>query len=112
MSATMNPLAYSPADAAKVIGISPRSLRYLIKKGHLGFARIGRRVLIPHSEIKRLLRRATVKATVPLDADEPIRPRGEKNNAPAACTPEALNGGAVRPAPFYKERINDTTPAT
>jgi excisionase family DNA binding protein len=105
-------LAYSLAEAAQAMSLSVRSLRYLIRSGRLGYCRVGRRIVIPAAELERLVRRATVRASVPLDADESIRPRGEKNNAPAACTPEASNGGAVRPAPFYKEPVDDTTPAT
>jgi excisionase family DNA binding protein len=67
-------LAYSLAEAAQALSLSVRSLRYLMHAGKLGFARVGRRVLIPHNELERLLRRVTVKATEHLDAEEPIRP--------------------------------------
>ena len=70
-------LAYGLAEAAQVLSLSVRSLRYLLRQGKLGYAKVGRRVLIPHAELERLLRRATVKATVPLEADEPIRPTGQ-----------------------------------
>jgi excisionase family DNA binding protein len=81
-------LAYSLAEAAELSSLSVRSLRYLIAQGKLGFARVGRRLIIPHAEIERLLRRATVKATQPLDADEPIRPRKQKG---LGRDPEALD---------------------
>jgi len=66
-------LAYSLAEAAQASSLSVRSLRYLIQTGRLGYAKVGRRVLIPHTELEKLLRRASVKATETLDADEPIR---------------------------------------
>jgi excisionase family DNA binding protein len=75
-------LAYSISEAAEALGLSARSLRYLIQTGRLAFARFGRRVVIPHTELERLLRRASVKATAPLDADEPIRPAAKHGNAP------------------------------
>jgi excisionase family DNA binding protein len=67
-------LAYSVTEAAEATSLSVRSLRYLMRTGRLTYARIGRRYLIPHTELERLLRRATVKASEPLDADNPIRP--------------------------------------
>lgn len=103
-------LAYSVAEAAQALSVSLRSLRYLLRNGKLGYARVGRRVLIPHAELERLLRRASVKPTAPLDADEPIRPtRPTNNNAPEARTPEASEDGAVRPAPNTGDRRYDTT---
>jgi len=80
-------LAYSLAEAAQVLSLSVRSLRYLTQTGKLGYARVGRRVLIPAEEPERLLRRASVKAIAPLDADAPIRPRNR--HASEAATPEA-----------------------
>ncbi len=68
-------LAHSVSEAAELLGLSVRSLRYLIKTGKLGYVRLGRRVLIRHEDLERLLRRAWVKATEPLDADQPIRPK-------------------------------------
>jgi excisionase family DNA binding protein len=102
------PLAYSLAEAAQATSLSVRSLRYLMRTGKLGFARLGRRVVIPHAELDKLLRRATVKSTVLLDADEPMRPK--QGNASEASTPEASIGGAVRPAPVWKEPLNGSTP--
>jgi excisionase family DNA binding protein len=70
-------LAYSLTEAAQALSLSVRSLRYLIQTGKLGYARLGRRVLIPHAELERLLRKASVRAIEVLDADEPIRPQGK-----------------------------------
>jgi hypothetical protein len=83
-----------------------------MKTGKVGYARLGRRVVIPHAELEKLLRRATVKSTAPLDADEPMRPTAKHGKAPEACTPEASNGGTVRPVLFDKEQVNGTTPTT
>jgi excisionase family DNA binding protein len=81
-------LAYSLKDAAELSSLSLRSLRYLMRSGKLGFAKVGRRVLITHQELEKLLRRATVKPTRALDADEPIRPKKQR----LGSHPEALDG--------------------
>jgi excisionase family DNA binding protein len=92
-------LAYSDKEAAQALGLSVRSIVYLRRTGKLGYARIGRRVLIPAAELERLLRRASVKATAILDADESIRPK--HSNAPSGGEPEeALERGAVGAAPM------------
>jgi excisionase family DNA binding protein len=81
-------LAYSLAEAAQVLSLSVRSLRYLMQTGKVGFSRIGRRVLIPHAELEKLLRRSAVKATARLDADDRIRPKNS-NASGVVYTPEA-----------------------
>ena len=68
-------LAYTLKEAAQVSSLSVRSLRYLMATGKVGYVRIGRRVLIPHADLERLLKRSYVKPTTILDADESIRPR-------------------------------------
>jgi excisionase family DNA binding protein len=85
-------LAYPLAEAARLSSLSVRSLGYLMKEGKLGFSQIGRRILIPRADLERLLKQAYVKPTHVLDADEPIRPRPEKRNAPSGEL-EALDGG-------------------
>jgi excisionase family DNA binding protein len=75
-------LAYSLAEAAEALSLSVRSLRYLMQTGKLGFARFGRRVVIPHAELEKLLRRASVKATERLEADEPMRPVAHTEQCP------------------------------
>jgi excisionase family DNA binding protein len=76
-------LAYSLAEAARLSSLSVRSLRYLMQTGKLGYVRVGRRIVIPHTELERLLRRGLVKAIEPLDADESIRPtKPKEGNAP------------------------------
>jgi excisionase family DNA binding protein len=87
-------LACSIAEAAALVGLSVRSLRYLMSGGKLGYARIGRRLVIPHSELERLLRRAGVKATATLDADESIRPKAKKENAPTGEVDASMSGTA------------------
>jgi excisionase family DNA binding protein len=83
-------LAYSLSEAAQLSSLSIRSLRYLMATGKLGFVRIGRRVLIRHADLERLLRQGYCQATDRLDSDSPIRPKNR--NAPEAHTPEALDG--------------------
>jgi excisionase family DNA binding protein len=68
-------LAYSVSEAAQLIGVSVRSVRYLLKAGRLGYARLGRRIVIPHRDLERLLRQGHCRPIAPLDADEAIRPR-------------------------------------
>jgi excisionase family DNA binding protein len=67
-------IAYSLAEAAQLSSLSVRSLRYLMATGKLGFAKVGSRVLITHTELERFLRRTSVKSTDILDVDESIRP--------------------------------------
>jgi excisionase family DNA binding protein len=80
-------LAYSLAEAAQLSSLSVRSLRYLMQQGKLGFAKVGRRILIPHAELERLIRRASVKPTQTIDADESIRPRGKNVKAGSTTLP-------------------------
>jgi excisionase family DNA binding protein len=89
-------LAYPIAEAAQLSSLSVRSLRYLMQQGKLGYAKVGRRILIPHAELGRLIRRASVKSTQGLDADEPIRPvsKPENSNASKAATSLASRGTA------------------
>jgi excisionase family DNA binding protein len=87
-------LAYSLSEAAQQASLSVRSLRYLMATGKLGYVRVGRRILIPHAELERLLRRGLVKATEPLDADESIRPRTQKG---LGRHPEAQTAESPRP---------------
>jgi excisionase family DNA binding protein len=105
-------LAYSVGEAAKAMSVSVRSLRYLMQTGRLGFARIGRRVVIPHAELERLLRRRSVKATVFLDGDESIRPARNADTGASRLRREAPERGAVRPAPTDGGTFDDTTSAS
>jgi excisionase family DNA binding protein len=54
-------LAYSLTEAAQALSLSVRLLRYLMQTGKVGFSKIGRRVLIPHAELEKFLRRSAVK---------------------------------------------------
>jgi hypothetical protein len=49
-------LLHPRKEAAWMLGMSPRSLDYLIGNKQLATRRIGRRVLIPHSELVRFAR--------------------------------------------------------
>jgi excisionase family DNA binding protein len=90
-------LAYSLREAAYLSSLSVRSLRYLIQRGKLGYAKVGRRVLIPHPELEKLRRRASVKPTTVLDADAPIRPATpKKESAIEPGNPMAPSGRAVQ----------------
>lgn len=84
-------IAYSLAEAAQLSILSVRSLRYLMATGKLGYARVGRRVLIRHADLERLLSQGYCRATERLDADEPIRPHKQKGlgRHPEASTVES-----------------------
>lgn len=52
----MEPKAFGIKAAAKGIGVSERTIIRMIADGRLRSIRIGRRVLVPLSEIERLTR--------------------------------------------------------
>jgi excisionase family DNA binding protein len=79
-------LAYSVKRSAHLLDMSGRSIRYLMQTGRLGFARIGRRIVIPHAELEKFLRKVSVKATQELDADEPIRPSAQTETPSAVAS--------------------------
>jgi excisionase family DNA binding protein len=87
-------LAYSLAEAAEVLSLSVRSLRYLLANGKLGYVKVGRRRLIRHEDLERLLRQGYCRATDRLDADSPIRPKAIHANAPAPEAEASKNGAA------------------
>jgi len=43
------------AETAAILGVHPLTIRQAIARGELGAVRLGRRVLVPESEIRRLL---------------------------------------------------------
>ena len=49
------PLAMSPQDAARAIGISRSSLYRLMKQGRIRSVKLGRRTLVPTSELSALI---------------------------------------------------------
>ncbi len=55
----LEPLFYSKADAARILGISERMLHQLIVNKQLPVTRIGRRVLIGCDELKNFAKPAT-----------------------------------------------------
>jgi excisionase family DNA binding protein len=85
----ISPLTHKRREAAEALGISVRSLDYLMKSGKLGFVKIGRRILIRDEDLQRLLRQGYCRPQGRLDADEPIRPR--KQQGPGR-DPEASDG--------------------
>ena len=48
-------LAYSVPEAAEALGLSPRTAWQLVAAGRLGSVRVGRRVLVPISELARFI---------------------------------------------------------
>ena len=57
MSSTtqIRPAGFKPADAAYQLSISPQGIYNLINKGEIKAVKIGHRIVIPASEIDRLL---------------------------------------------------------
>jgi excisionase family DNA binding protein len=55
-------LAYSPSEAARVLGISRSKLYELITSGHVQVIKLGSRTLILHSELARFLGSLGVRA--------------------------------------------------
>jgi excisionase family DNA binding protein len=51
----MERLAYSVREAAAALGVSSRTIVREIQRGHLRAARVGKRVLVPQSELERLI---------------------------------------------------------
>ena len=49
------PMAMSPRDAARAIGISRSSLYRQIKQGRIRTVKLGRRTLVPTSELSALI---------------------------------------------------------
>ena len=68
-------LAYPLDEAAQLIGVSVRSLRYLLQQGRVGFVRLGRRVLVKHEDLEKLLKQHYCRPGAHVDVDAPIRPR-------------------------------------
>jgi len=74
-------LAYPLSEAAQLIGVSVRSLRYLLQQGRIGYVRLGRRVLVKHEDLQRLLKQHYCRPGASVDVDEPIRPQAQNSNA-------------------------------
>ena len=56
MSATVTRLLYSRKEAAQQLSISPRMLDYFIGQKKINARKIGRRILIPHTELVKFAR--------------------------------------------------------
>ncbi|MHB8648120.1 MAG: helix-turn-helix domain-containing protein [Thermomicrobiales bacterium] len=55
-------IAYSPAEAARALGISERTMRSLIASSRVRVVRVGSRVLVPAGELRALLRNEGAEA--------------------------------------------------
>ena len=93
----LNRIAYSPKQATLVLPFGERTIRELLKTGRLGYSRIGRKILIPKTEIEKLLRKGFNKPTTGVDPDAPIFPENTRGPANAwmpsqkTATPPAAN---------------------
>ncbi|WP_243092864.1 helix-turn-helix domain-containing protein [Thermus hydrothermalis] len=56
-----HPVAYNIAQAARVLGIGERTMRYLIRAGQIRVARVGRRILVPHSALVEFVEQGGVE---------------------------------------------------
>ncbi len=54
METSVQPMLLGVKDAARMLGISPFTVRSWVYKGLLQFKRLGSRVLIPYAEVKRI----------------------------------------------------------
>lgn len=67
----MEPLAVDIREAARLLSVSPRSIRRYIESGRIRALRIGRRILIPVEGLSELLspvkREAAVEASTSAD---------------------------------------------
>ena len=79
----LNRIAYSPKQATLVLPFGERTIRELLKTGRLGYSRIGRKILIPKTEIEKLLRKGFNKPTTGVDPDAPIFPENTRRPANA-----------------------------
>lgn len=71
-----DPIAVGIAEAAKLLGVSKRTVETLIFKKELPVRKIGRRTLIPYRDLQALIRR-----------DIPVL---------TAMTPERLNAAGIQ----------------
>jgi excisionase family DNA binding protein len=58
---SLGPLAVAISDAAKLIGVSPRTLRTLTTEKKVPHVRLGARVLFPVDALREWLREQTIK---------------------------------------------------
>jgi excisionase family DNA binding protein len=54
-----SPLAYSIPDAARLLGASPGHLYGMARRGEIRLTRLGRRTLVTHAELERVLQANT-----------------------------------------------------
>jgi excisionase family DNA binding protein len=54
---TEQKILFSKRDAAEMLSVSPRTLDYLIAMRELEVRRVGRKVLVPRTEIERFAKR-------------------------------------------------------
>ncbi|MEJ1157374.1 helix-turn-helix domain-containing protein [Prosthecomicrobium sp. N25] len=66
MSSAPERLAYTVADACKVLGIGRTTLYKLASEGVLKLVRIGGRTLVPRRELDSLIERASAEASSPV----------------------------------------------
>jgi excisionase family DNA binding protein len=78
------PLLHSKREAARIIGISLRTIHSLIGKKQLGTVRIGRRVLVPHAELVRFCDINHTTSPTPRAATKGTRKRTRKQLVPSS----------------------------
>ena len=71
LTATLQPLAVSIPEAARLLGISPHTVRHYIREDKIRVVRYGRKITILMTEIERLAREG-----VPPQPDLQATPEG------------------------------------
>ena len=76
----LDKLSYSKKEAAQVTSLSPRTIGYLIERGDLRARKIGKRTVIPASDLKRLveggLNRRYVRSKLEAEQAPPVKSPG------------------------------------
>ncbi len=76
----MRKLVFSITEAAKLLGVHPNTIRRMVWRGELRPVRLGRRVLIPLTEVERLLGAAVPAAHTAAEAPTAVSEEEEKGN--------------------------------
>ena len=72
------PMAMSPRDAARAIGISRSSLYRLIKQGRIRTVKLGSRTLVPTSALAELIGEEVLPLAMNLHVTSRITQRGSR----------------------------------
>lgn len=57
-------------SAARILSLSPWTIRAYIRKGKIQPVRIGRRILVQESELRRIVEQGRTDPTAPVDGED------------------------------------------